>query len=455
MKLKATQRTAADQAWQAAAALLQAGAQAASLVLLDELQRAVHSCRVAGLHRLAAAGSRAVQQMRYLHAQAPAFRLGTLSWDLFELLRVAHALRTAGDEVDALWIGEARRGYANIGSLALRGLFTEAIASATGYAGVVTYFVDAAGTLWSLGDIAPGDVSRYRFAYVMPFELGQTQVEHRALSRAGIHLENARAAANRRLGIGRALVAEVVDGVAWTEPPLAALFATPLRAQLERVWADERGAGDDLVLLHARISGATSNALLLRSDDALLRAIVASPSGELAYRQNLELLSRAVGLDVWLIGRPVLARPRTLHLLAIWSPDLAVPEEWRGRVNLALDRLLPSHLPAARGLPVKEAPGGTTLDPLLPLARRLEQVLLAGASAASPVAAPGFERDEAALQRNQLPTAAALLRRLRQAPPEDLPEAWLAARIYLAAAQSKLQREAWLGGAQSAPASVG
>jgi hypothetical protein len=354
-------------------------------------------------------------------------------------------VRTAGNDIDAHWVGEARRGYTEVGSLALSGLFTEAVTSATGYAGVVTYFADESGTLWSLGDIAPGDDGRCRFAYVTPFAIGETRLEHRALSRAGIRLEHARAASNRRLGIGRQLVAEPVDGVAWTEPPLAALFNPPLAAQLQRTWLSseaDRGAGDDLVFLRATVAGATPNALLLRSEHVLLHAI--APYAELAYRKNLELLSRAVGLAVWLIGRPVISRPRTLHALALASPELTVPDDWRGRINLALDQLLPEHLPPARESAVKEAPGATTIDPLLPLARRLEQVLLAGASAASAITVAGFMRDEGALQRNQLPTAAALLRRLRQAPPEDLTEAWLAARIYLAAAQGKLQREAWL-----------
>ena len=448
LKLKTSQRAAADEAWLAGTALLQSGAQGANLVLEAELQRAVHSCRVAGLHRLAAAGYRTLQQLENLHASRSGFRLAGLSWDVYQWLAVAHALRTASDAVDVRWVGEARRGYTDVGSLGLFGLFTEAVASATGYAGVVTYFADTSASVWSLGDVAPGDAGRCRFAYVTPLELGEATVQHRSLSRGGLHLEHARAAANHRLGIGRHLVASVADGLAWTQPPLADLFATSLAAQLERIWAardeDERRSGDDLVFLRATVEGATSTSLLLRAEQRLLHAVAPSAHAEFAYRQNLDLLSRSVGLGLWLIGRVVLSRPRTLQLLAIWSPDLAVPEDWFGRVNLALDQLLPSHLPGARGASASDAPDTARFDPLLLLARRLEQVLLAGASAASPLAMAGFLRDEADLQRNQLPTAAALLRRLRQAVAEDLPEAWLAARIYLAAAETRLQREAWL-----------
>src|SRR5207248_9448281 len=121
--LKPAQRAAADQAWDAASAMLNAGAQGASLVVLADLQRAVHSCRVTGLHRLGAAGARAIEHVRELHEQRPEFRLANLSWDIYQVLTVAHALRAATDAVDRRWIGEARRGYADVGSLNLFGVF--------------------------------------------------------------------------------------------------------------------------------------------------------------------------------------------------------------------------------------------------------------------------------------------------------------------------------------------
>src|SRR5690242_7724165 len=127
MKLRPAQRAAAEQAWDAVSALLHSGAQAAGAVLLNELQRAVHSCRVAGLHRLAQAGQRAAQQIADLHARRSEFRLASLAWDVHQVLLVAHAIRSATDEIDGKWIGQARRGYAAVGSLNLHGLFTEAV----------------------------------------------------------------------------------------------------------------------------------------------------------------------------------------------------------------------------------------------------------------------------------------------------------------------------------------
>jgi hypothetical protein len=448
VRLRAAQRAAAEQAWLAAAALLDAGAQGASLVLTAELLRAVHSCRVAGLPRLSAAGLRTVQQLRDLHAQRPEFRLSGLSWDVYQLLATAHALRSAGDAVDTRWLGEARRGYAEVGSLRLTGVFSEPFVSTAGYAGVVTYLADQSGLLWTVGDVAPGDVERCLLAYVSPVPLGQLALDHRALSRAGMYVQRATAAANRRLGAGQAVAAASADGVDWSEAPLLGLWGA-FETQLSRAWEgradDQRRAGDDLLFVRGKLAGATADSVLLQVGSVVLHCLAPSAQQGLAYRHNLGLLARAAGLEVWAIGRIAFAQPRGVLLLAIGGATLQLPEAWRGRVNLGLDRLQAAQLPSSQG--AIAPPSVTPLhasDPLEPLRRRLGQVLLAGRAAASPVAWSGFLRDEATFAANALPTAAELLRRLRQAPAQDLAQAWLAANIYLAAAESRLQREAWL-----------
>jgi hypothetical protein len=450
VRLDPAQRAAADQAWHAAAALLDAGAQGASLVLNAELLRAVHSCRVAGLPRLSSAGLRTAQQLRDLHAERPEFRLSGLSWDVYQLLATAHALCSAGDTVDVRWVGEARRGYADVGSLRLTGIFSEPVVTTSGYAGVVTYLADHSGVMWSVSDVAPGDVERCLLAYVSPAPLGDVALDHRALSRAGMYVQRASAAANRRLGTGHGVSAASADGVDWSGPPLARLW-TSFEAQLERAWAarhdDERRTGDDLLFVRGRLAGATTDSVLLDVGAAVLQCVAPSAHRGLAYRHNLGLLARAAGLEVWAIGRIAFARPRGVLLLALGGSELLLPEAWRGRVNLGLDRLQPNFLSAAGGVAqahhtAREVAHGA--DPLEPLRRRLGQVLLAGRAAASSPTWSGFLRDEATLAHLALPTAAELLRRLRQAPEESLAEAWLAAHVYLSAAESRLQREAWL-----------
>ncbi|HYW88145.1 MAG TPA: SWIM zinc finger family protein, partial [Chloroflexota bacterium] len=154
VRLSVQQRAAAEQAWTAAAALLDAGASGAGLLLTSELLRAVHSCREAGLHRAAASGLRVAQRLRDLQAARPQFRLGALAADLADLLSTSRQL-TRNTEVQAEWLGTARRAYRPLGSLRLSGIFTEAVLSATGYAGVVSYVCDQRGRLWSLADVTP------------------------------------------------------------------------------------------------------------------------------------------------------------------------------------------------------------------------------------------------------------------------------------------------------------
>lgn len=437
------QRAAAEQAWSAGRGLLESGAQAAGQVLLADLLRAVHSCRVAGLHRLSAVGLRVAQHVRDLHARRPEFRLAAFAWDAYQLLNVAHRLMSV-DAVGVEWIGVARRGYAEVLDLRLSGLFTEAVVSSSGYAGAVTCFVDQHGVLWSLGDVAPGDARRCLMAYVTP-------MDHRALCRAALAMERGTASDNRRLGSGRAVVAARIDGLAWSEAPPSALWAASLDAQIGRAFAardaEQRVAGDDLVFLRGRVAGASRDALLIAlGGSTLLRGVAPSAHAELPYRRNLQLLGGAVGLEVLLVARVVFGQPRTLALLAVGGDGLRLPDEWRGRVNLGLDRLQPTHLPppgappAASSLREAEAP----VDPLQSLARRLQQILLGGRSAVSAATWGGYKQDEATLRQRHMPTAADLLARLRESPPEGLAEAWLAARIYLTAAEAQLQKEAWL-----------
>ncbi len=444
------QRAAAEEAWAAGALLLERGAEGAGLVTVGQLMRAAHSCRVAGLPRLSGAGARVAQHTRDLHARRPEFRLAQFAADVRDLLRIAHALRDA-ESADPTWVGAARRAYAEVGSLRLTGLFSEPVVSASGYAGVVTYLVDAQGTAWSLSDLAPGDPQRCQWAYMTPLSIGDLSVDHRSLSRGGLELEHATAAGNGRLGMGRSVSATSLDaGVRWREAPLAALWDTPIEVQLDRAWRarevpfEQRRGGDDLVFVRGRVLGAAGDALVLSTGLGALHAVAPSAHAELRYRANLGALAARVGLELWTIGRVVYARPRTVALLAAEAAvDLPLPDALLGRVNLGLDTL-----PAA-GPPVVLLSGVRTAekparDPLIPLRRRLEQTLLAGRAVIGSATQLAFLADEAGLARGQMPTAAELLRRIRLAGRDELALAWLGASLYLQAAESRLHRAAWL-----------
>jgi hypothetical protein len=426
------------------------------------------------------------QQIRDLHAQRPEFRLARLTWDFQDVLATAQALRHSRG-VHAQWIGTARRAYADIGSLSLSGLFTEPVVSAGGYAGAVTYLVDDNGVIWSLGDVAPGGVERCLMAYVTSRDLGEVSVDPRTLCRSGLYLQQATAAANRRLGTGQRLSASDADGSRWSDPPLWRLWETPFETQLDRCWAardappENRRAGDDFVFLRCTVMGAHQDTLLLatdsrepKADSLVLRGVAPSAHAELAYRRNLGVLARSPGVTLLVIGRIVFSRPRTLQVLAVGTPPddaalhlpvgappddagLHLPDEWTGRVNLGLDRLQSSHIRRSSGVTVANSSpprgGNGHVDPLDPLERRLRQILLGGSSTLAPSTWSGFARDEALLSSAHMPTAVNLLRQLREAPLAEadaqtrrthLAQAWLTARTYLTAAQTRLQRLSWL-----------
>ena len=238
--LSQPQRVAAAQAWSAAAALLDAGASGAGLLLTSELLRAVHSCREASLHRVAAAGLRVAQRLRDLHAERPEFRLGALAGDLANLLSTAREL-TQATEVQSDWLGTARRTYAPVGSLRVSGLLSEAVVSAAGYAGVVTYVCDQSGRIWSLGDVAPGPPERCQLAYAAPIDLGDASLDHRALAREGLHLQGARASVEGRLGSGRGVSAVRASGAPGLQSLLPACGASHSRRN--SIASGRRGVG--------------------------------------------------------------------------------------------------------------------------------------------------------------------------------------------------------------------
>jgi hypothetical protein len=428
-------------------------------LLTSELLRAVHSCREASLHRVAAAGLRVAQRLRDLHADRPEFRLGALGADLAALLSTAREL-TQATEVQADWLGTARRTYAPIGSLRVTGVLSAAVVSAAGYAGVVTYVCDQTGRIWSLGDVAPGPPERCQLAYGAPIDLGDASLDHQALGREGLHIQGARASVEGRLGAGRAVSAVRASGSAWTSEPLAGLWREPLEAQLARVWAARsqggRGAeraGADLVYVRGVVQGVRAQTLeLLVDGGVVVSGLAASDHAELPYRSNLRLLGCAPGLPLLVVGRVIFGRPRALVLLAVAPVPgtaevrLDLPAALGDRVNLGLDVLQHAHVrgasPAPFALPEGARPAAA--DPLDPLRRRVYQVVSGGRSAVSEPAWTGMARDEAALQRAQLGTASQTLRALRHAAGrERLARAWLVAWMYLGAATARLQRISW------------
>lgn len=437
--------------------ILEVGASSAGVVATGEVLRAVHSCQVAGLHRCASAGLRVARNLSRLRADEPEFRLRDLRNDIADAL--ATSRRLARGESGAEVIGTARRAYEAVGALRLYGLFTEPIISRSGYAGCVTYMVDRERRIWALSDVMPGDASRAAQAYGGPAGIGDVSLTHRESSRAGVHIGEARASEDRRLGRGQQVRAVRAAGIAWTEDPINALFSPPLADQLSRAWAGYelpdtiRPQGETFVFLEAKVLGERRGQLVIMVDGLPLACIAAIDNPEASYRDNLRVLSEAPGLGLRVVGRPLLDTPSTIELLAVGvaaEGGLDLPANWAGRVNIGLDSLTRSQVHAGAA-PAVTPRGHSVPDVLDPLARRLERVVVGGRLTMGEAARPSIDREVAVLRRRHLPTAAAVLgdlaaRSASRAPSAEVAECWLAAAVYEATAQRRLAVRRWISG---------
>jgi hypothetical protein len=460
--VSAAARAAAEAAWQACALLLDIGATSAGLVVQGELLRAAHACRLAGLHRTAAALTRAVQRLAELHAGRPEYRLDFLLGDVSDALTSALAVAAASEAVPRSAIGVARRAYSAVGSLRLAGIFSEAVMSAAGFAGVVTYLADADGRLWTVADVAPGGPERVAAAYGAPVEVGDLALSHRGLGRSSVYLQRATGSLDGRLGTGRGVGAVRAGATTWSGGPWERPPPAQLDAVFEALALDQtlRRAGWDLLFLDGVVVGVRQAALVLKTPVGEVSCYAPSDHEELPYRRNLRLLGAAPGLPLRVVGRALTQRARSLALLAVGpgaseagaATSLVLPAEWLGRANLGVDVLQSAHLAGAeRGpveLPVQAV--AATPDPLDPLSRRLGQALTGGRVTQAESAWADIDRDAALLRRRQLPGAAARLEALRAASLRGVPDArrrfalaWTAARTYHVAARNRLSRTGW------------
>jgi hypothetical protein len=464
---------AAARAWSAGAALLASGANGAGTLRQAELLRGIHGCRAAGLHRAAAAGTRVIGWMRELAADRPEFELSGLSADLAELLACARSV--AGAPVaDRGWIGEARRAYLPAGNLRLFGVFTDAVVSRAGHAGVVTYLTDGTGRLFTRGDVAPGGAARALAAYEAPAGLGDALLPHRELGRSGLFVSDATASRDGRLGAGAGVKAvRAAAPSSWDDAEVARLWRAPLAEQLARRVAaeerpqDARPAGWDLAFVSGEIVAVGADAVWMATPDAPgsgLRLVTPAHDARLRTRENLIALRAARGLRVRVVGRFRAAEARTLEPLALGPAPgeqrLAIAVALAGRANLAFDAL---GVARADAEPEREpAPPAAALprDPLEPLRRRVERAALGGLATLPPEAGGEIAREAAGLEARMLGGAAAALRDLaaaaataertvaglrRAADATLFAQSWLRAARYLEAARRALAHARWLG----------
>ncbi|MFD9430917.1 hypothetical protein [Streptomyces sp. NPDC060002] len=444
------QLAAARAVYDAAAAVLEAGADGSGAVLQAELLRAAHTARLAGLPRVAAAAVSVVNGVRAARSAHPAHRLPDLVEALRTVLGMAHRLPCATGPDLAELRGGVRRPYTPDGSLRLYGLFSEPVLTTTGYAGAVTWTADAGGRLYTVSDVAPGGPGRATGAADRAVRIGDTALTHRELSRAGLAVSGATVSPTGRLGAGAAVRAVRASGAAWSAEPLDRLWAVPVAAQVARAL----GGGHGLLFLDVTLAGtvreATGDRLLADCEGRTVRLAVAHDDPALPYRDNLRLLAAARGSRLRVVARlspgPL---PRAL-LLAAEHPARA-----GDRVDLGLDRLQHADLPTSTAAPAAPAPPRDEA-PLHLLRRRVHQAVSGGRRVLGfPDSGAG---DGGRLRRVGLATAGDLLGELRAAAadrsrdafgrllPADTGRfagAWLAAAVYTGEVERALCAAAW------------
>ncbi|MFE0413667.1 hypothetical protein [Streptomyces tendae] len=469
------QRTAAAALHDAAAAVLEAGADGAGAVLQAELLRAAHTARLAGLPRAAGRAVAVVTALRAARDADPAHRLGDLTTALRDVLVLAHRLPGAtGPELAGLR-GRVRQPYTPDGSLRLYGLFAEPVLTSTGYAGTVTWTADAAGRLYTVPDVAPGGAERAAGSADRAVRIGDTSLTPRELSRAGLAVSGATVSPTGRLGAGAAVRAVRAPGASWHAEPLDRLWAVPVAEQIARALASDLdvptakakdtdsdgkagggndGDGDcdgtteptaqdgrdgrdgqDLLFLDVTLIGtvreAAGECLLADCDGLTVRLAAAYDDPALPDRENLRLLALLArggdpGTRLRVVARLTPAPlPRAVLLAASRPNDPAT------HVDLGLDRLRRADLPAeptagtpgtpgdagnARPAPTVQPATAPDEAPVHLLRRRVHQAASGGRRV---LAFPGSKESEAArLRRYGLGTAGELLTALHATAAE-------------------------------------
>ncbi|MBW4718317.1 hypothetical protein [Saccharothrix obliqua] len=451
------ERAAAAALWEACGAVLRSGAQGSGAVVRAELLRAVHTARVAGLHRAAAGGLRIAAALAAARAGDSSFDREVLTAELVDLLLLCHDLRVVPSATSELR-GTARREYRPIGSLRLFGVCTEAVVTTSGYSGVVTHLADESGVLWTVPAIMPGGPERVGAAASGPVAIGESGLAQRELGRVGLLLSGGTASADRRLGAGRAVRAVRAAGVAWDEAPLRALWDVPLADQVARAFdagarpETHRPAGADLLFCTGTVLGVADGALRVETATGALDLV----GDHDRVRENLRVLAGAGGVVLRFVARLRPDRPGVASALAV-AGDLALPAGLHGHVDLGLDRLQRANVDGRAGeLPPRPAPADRVPPPLRPLENVLHRVTLGGRAVA---AVASTSREVNALSRNGLSTTAELLSDLALAcrdrerdafgrvvrdAGDAFPTAWLRAGLHVREFTRAVSRRWWL-----------
>jgi hypothetical protein len=481
-----SQRLAADQMFEASAAILTSGLRASGAVLQSRLLRAIHECRAEGLHRLAAAGLRLMNNLRLLRDGDDQFSSVVAEHDFREVfevcVRIHRSIQCSG-QVPVEWIGIARRSYEPLNSLKLHGLFCEPILTRSGYGGVVTWLIAEDGWIGSVSDVQPGDAGRIHQAWRSGVSLAGLSLSHRELSQKCLLISKGTRSIDGRLGGGESARAIAIAGQGWNAAPVVQRFQRPLIEQIRHVFTNQKEtdflkpAGSDLVFFVATVLGFAGQELIVRAADsiAILRLAISVDDDKVGFRASLKMLSRAPGLELRCIGRVDPNATGRIALLAIApaesdtldAPNLVV-RELNPVYSIGLEEITRSQLSAAQAQPVElELKGAASFSSASvstvslddSLERWLRAIIIGGRHAIPQGFVSSAVRDAARLKANLRPTAASLLHSLTHSTiatntdlsgvrftenPTILAEKWLAAAIGSDASKTYVQMQQWM-----------
>jgi hypothetical protein len=445
------------------AQLLRVGVANAGVVVQSGLLRAVHQCRAAGLHRLAAVGLRVLAGVSEFRARTQTSDPAQLAEDVADALETSrHVL--SGKAVASFWIGTARRTQLPVRPRKLHGLFAEPVLTRSGFAGAAVYFLGEDDQIYTASDVRPGDAQHARDSYLGGIEIGPLIQPAKQLAR-GLYLgTNMTASRDGRLGRGKSIKLVEHGQSTWQAEPIQGRFRRPLPEQWNAVYgsaalpADARPAAWDLVFVQGMIHGAVGPELLFPLTAGLpIRLAIENESESLLFRENLRMLSHAPGLRLQVIARVNLQDPRIVSPLAVApvpgenardvnDPRLEPPASLAGRVCLGFDELQRQFLRNARPAPVvlsAQAMQSDRENPLGPLRRRWVAAMLSGGASHRSSNAALLASETTTLNRTGFATGAGLLNALSRAPSDGGPVAidtFLATAVYLRSCSYELAR---------------
>ncbi|QDV88393.1 hypothetical protein [Planctomycetes bacterium TBK1r] len=448
IEINAAMRDAASRCLDAIELMLCSGARRCGVVLQSALLRAAHQCRAAGLVHLSSAVLSVVEGVVRLRAQSGNTDVSQLQSDLARAVVIARrVLRQPVADLET--IGQVRRSFEPVDVSRLVSLVAEPIVTRSGYAGVCVSMMADDGKIYQVSEVRPGEADLASQAYRGGIELGGTTISAFQLCRSSVDVQNMTASPDRRLGRGsktRWAVRKQTDrpideSAAWTSR-----FGRSLADQVEQLFATDESVGPtapaepDFVAFRCQVLGRHEDAVLVKADGVSrpLRLRIALDTDQVPYRENLELVARSPGLNVFVIGRVRRHQAGSIDALAIRveacragsddDPRLELPESWQNVCQLGLDRLERHFFSRTDPEPGSPALAATvdsrgqaepSVDGVAGLARQQRTLVLGGRGSVASPASGGHRRMIRMLKRQLLPTAARLADAVASAATES------------------------------------